>query len=163
MLLPHIRPFALPVPGFELQNVLVLREPCQANEIVKEATGKRVIVIGTSFIGQWSCDGLGLINYGLPPVGMEATAFLAGKAAKIVCVDMISAPFVRVLGEKIGAMVQKVCVCVCVCMCVCLCTHVCVHVCVCLCTRVCMHVCMCVCACVCMYVCARYHVIFHSI
>eukprot|EP00731_Ephydatia_muelleri_P038906 Em0982g1a len=59
------------------------------NEIAREATGKRVIVIGTSFIG------------------MEATAYLAGKAAKIKCVDMISAPFVRVLGEKIGAMVQK--------------------------------------------------------
>eukprot|EP00731_Ephydatia_muelleri_P011006 Em0005g1592a len=83
------KPFVLPVAGFDLQNVLVLREPSQANEIAREATGKRVIVIGTSFIG------------------MEATAYLAGKAAKITCVDMISAPFVRVLGEKIGAMVQK--------------------------------------------------------
>ena len=83
---------------------------------------------------------------------MEATAFLAGKAAKITCVDMISAPFVRVLGEKIGAMVQKVCVCVqvyvcvnvyayvCVCMCACsslVCVYAFVHV----CTSVCMVLC----------------------
>ncbi|KAL5493177.1 hypothetical protein EMCRGX_G014315 [Ephydatia muelleri] len=50
------KPFVLPVAGFDLQNVLVLREPSQANEIAREATGKRVIVIGTSFIGRWSCD-----------------------------------------------------------------------------------------------------------
>ena len=79
---------------------------------------------------------------------MEATAFLAGKAAKITCVDMISAPFVRVLGEKIGAMVQKVCVCVQVYVCVNVYAYVCV--CMCACSSL---VCVCVCICTCVYKC----------
>ena len=80
---------------------------------------------------------------------MEATAYLAGKAAKITCVDMISAPFVRVLGEKIGAMVQKVCVCGQVYVCVNVYAYVCV--CMCACSSlvcVCMHLYMCVQVCV---------------
>ena len=47
---PH-RPRSLPVPGFE-GNVLLLRDPAQANAIATMAEGKRVIVIGTSFIGK---------------------------------------------------------------------------------------------------------------
>ena len=47
---PH-RPRSLPVPGFE-GNVLLLRDPAQANAIATMAEGKRVVVIGTSFIGE---------------------------------------------------------------------------------------------------------------
>ena len=44
------RPRTLPVPGFH--NVLLLRDPTQANAIATSAEGKRVVVIGTSFIGE---------------------------------------------------------------------------------------------------------------
>ena len=47
---PH-RPRSLPVPGFE-GNVLLLRDPTQANAIATSAEGKRAVVIGTSFIGE---------------------------------------------------------------------------------------------------------------
>eukprot|EP00731_Ephydatia_muelleri_P011007 Em0005g1593a len=83
------KPFVLPVAGFDLQNVLVLREPSQANEIAREATGKRVIVIGTSFIG------------------MEVAAFLVGKATKVTCVSTGPTPFAKSLGTEIGGMVLK--------------------------------------------------------
>ena len=50
-LLPLFRPRTLPIPGFDLENVLLLRDPSQANKIAELATGKNVVVIGTSFIG----------------------------------------------------------------------------------------------------------------
>ncbi len=46
------RPRSLPIPGFGLKNVLLLREPAQANKIAELAAGKKVVVIGTSFIGE---------------------------------------------------------------------------------------------------------------
>ena len=52
---PH-RPRTLPVPGFH--NVLLLRDPTQANAIATSAEGKRVVVIGTSFIGEHYIEGV---------------------------------------------------------------------------------------------------------
>lgn len=46
------RPRSLPIPGFDLENVFLLREPMQANKIAEVAAGKKVVVIGTSFIGE---------------------------------------------------------------------------------------------------------------
>ena len=46
------RPRTLPVQGFNLENVFVLRDPSQANQIASLAEGKNVVVIGTSFIGE---------------------------------------------------------------------------------------------------------------
>jgi len=40
------------VPGFQLGNVFLLREPTQANEIAELAKDKKVVIIGTSFIGE---------------------------------------------------------------------------------------------------------------
>ena len=44
------------MPGFQLENVLLLREPAQANAIATAAEGKKVVVIGTSFIGEWYAE-----------------------------------------------------------------------------------------------------------
>jgi NADPH-dependent 2,4-dienoyl-CoA reductase/sulfur reductase-like enzyme len=81
------KPRSLPVPGFE-GNVLLLRDPAQANAIATMAEGKRVVVIGTSFIG------------------MEVAAYLCGKAASVSCIDIAAVPFERVLGTRIGKMLQ---------------------------------------------------------
>ena len=46
------RPRTLPIPGFDLENVFLLREPSHANQIAELSVGKKVVIIGTSFIGQ---------------------------------------------------------------------------------------------------------------
>ena len=40
--------------------------------------------------------------------GMEVAAYLCGKAASISCIDIATVPFERVLGERIGKMLQGV-------------------------------------------------------
>lgn len=82
------KPRTLPVPGFQ-DHVLLLRDPAQANAIATMAEGKKVVVIGTSFIG------------------MEVAAYLCGKAAGIACIDITTVPFERVLGARIGKMLQE--------------------------------------------------------
>ena len=96
------------MPGFE--SVYLLREPEQANmiacasSVMKYTTtncnlfllslfflqGKRVVIIGTSFIG------------------MEVASYLSDKAASVECIDIASVPFERVLGDRIGKMLQNV-------------------------------------------------------
>ena len=68
----------------------LLREPAQANAIAQNASGKKVVIIGTSFIG------------------MEVGAYLSDKAASVDCIDIAPVPFERVLGERIGKALQKV-------------------------------------------------------
>ena len=62
----------------------------QANAIARDAEGKRVVIIGTSFIG------------------MEVGAYLSDKAASVDCIDIAAVPFERVLGERIGRSLQTV-------------------------------------------------------
>jgi nitrite reductase/ring-hydroxylating ferredoxin subunit/thioredoxin reductase len=83
------KPRTLPVPGFNEETVHLLREPSQANQIADDSEGKRVVVIGTSFIG------------------MEVAAFLSDKALSVECIDIAAVPFERVLGERIGKTLQK--------------------------------------------------------
>ena len=106
---PH-RPRSLPVPGFE-GNVLLLRDPTQANAIASTAEGKRVVVIGTSFIGKHKHFNCYLSDYhhGCCYTGMEVAAYLCGKAAGVSCIDITAVPFERVLGARIGKMLQGVC------------------------------------------------------
>ncbi|XP_003386312.1 PREDICTED: apoptosis-inducing factor 3-like [Amphimedon queenslandica] len=80
------KPRTLPVPGFD--NVCLLREPSQANDIATNAKDKRVVVIGTSFIG------------------MEVASYLSDKATSVECIDIAAVPFERVLGERIGKALQ---------------------------------------------------------
>ena len=42
----------MPIPGQDLDNVCVLRTPQDANRIAANSQGKKVVIIGSSFIGQ---------------------------------------------------------------------------------------------------------------
>jgi NADPH-dependent 2,4-dienoyl-CoA reductase/sulfur reductase-like enzyme/nitrite reductase/ring-hydroxylating ferredoxin subunit len=87
-------PRGLPVPapasagpnGFP--NVFLLRDFEQAAVIDSEATGKKVLIVGSSFIG------------------MEIAAAISAKASSILVIGMEKVPFERVLGAEIGAAMQ---------------------------------------------------------
>ncbi|KYK57348.1 Pyridine nucleotide-disulfide oxidoreductase, FAD/NAD-binding domain protein [Drechmeria coniospora] len=86
------RPRRLPLPGFDdLGKVFTLRNVHDAKAIV-DAIGataeKRIVVVGSSFIG------LEVAN---------ATC----KANSVTIVDMARTPLERVLGEKVGASIQR--------------------------------------------------------
>lgn len=59
--------------------------------IILVVQGKKVVVIGTSFIG------------------MEVAAYLSDKALSVECIDIAAVPFERVLGTRIGKALQQVC------------------------------------------------------
>jgi len=82
-------PRTIPSPGADLANIFVLREPSDAKIINDNFEGKRVVIIGSSFIG------------------MEVASCLAKKAKSIIVVGMETVPFERVLGPQIGAALQK--------------------------------------------------------
>ena len=85
-------PRQLPLPGFEdLGNIFVLRSAhdvqailAAAGEKAEKGQGKRVVVIGSSFIG------------------MEAGNALAGQGHNVTVVGMESAPLQAVLGARVG-------------------------------------------------------------
>lgn len=83
------KPRQLPINGADFENVCLLRTPDDANKIAEAAKGKKVVIIGSSFIG------------------MEVAAFLADKAESVSVVDIIKVPFQLVLGEKVGSVLQK--------------------------------------------------------
>ncbi|CAC5382001.1 unnamed protein product [Mytilus coruscus] len=83
------KPRQLPINGADFENVCLLRTPDDANKIAETAKGKKVVIIGSSFIG------------------MEVAAFLADKAESVFVVDIIKVPFQLVLGEKVGSVLQK--------------------------------------------------------
>ncbi|XP_069471490.1 apoptosis-inducing factor 3-like isoform X4 [Ambystoma mexicanum] len=82
-------PRRLQCPGSELQNVFLLRNPEDANTISESAVGKRVVVVGSSFIG------------------MEVASFLSDKAASVSVVGRTEVPFQAVLGPQIGNVAMK--------------------------------------------------------
>ncbi|XP_078536284.1 apoptosis-inducing factor 3-like [Lissotriton helveticus] len=82
-------PRQLQCQGSELQNVFLLRTPEDANTISESAVGKRVVVIGSSFIG------------------MEVAAFLSDKAISVSVVGTSEVPFQAVLGQQIGKVAMK--------------------------------------------------------
>jgi len=82
-------PRELPLPGFkDLGNIFVLRTALDTQKImsaVGDAKGKKVVVIGSSFIG------------------MEvANCLAAQKEQKVTVVGMEKAPMERVMGEEVG-------------------------------------------------------------
>eukprot|EP00096_Caligus_rogercresseyi_P014865 TRINITY_DN7347_c0_g1_i1.p1 TRINITY_DN7347_c0_g1~~TRINITY_DN7347_c0_g1_i1.p1 ORF type:complete len:550 (+),score=109.90 TRINITY_DN7347_c0_g1_i1:350-1999(+) len=81
-------PRHLELPGSELKNIFVLRTPTDANAIMKHATGKRVAVIGSSFIGT------------------EVAASLVGKASEVTIIGTSKCLFEKTLGSEIGNFVQ---------------------------------------------------------
>lgn len=74
----------------QLGNIFQLRESADANAINESVDGKKVVIVGSSFIG------------------MEAAASVAKRAASVTVIGMEKVPFERVLGERIGASLQKV-------------------------------------------------------
>jgi len=77
------------VPGSDLENVLLLRSPEDANKIAEIGPGKKAVIIGSSFIG------------------MELAAFLAGKATCVTVIGRSEIPFANVLGKEIGLLLKK--------------------------------------------------------
>lgn len=51
------RPRQLPINGADFENVCILRTPDDANKIAEAAKGKKVVIIGSSFIGRYFCIG----------------------------------------------------------------------------------------------------------
>lgn len=58
--------------------------------IFSSSQDRRVVVIGTSFIG------------------MEVASYLSDKTSSVECIDIAAVPFERVLGERIGKALQMV-------------------------------------------------------
>ncbi|KAF2839464.1 hypothetical protein M501DRAFT_1016543 [Patellaria atrata CBS 101060] len=89
---PGGSPRWLPLPGLkgDLGNVFVLRAIPHAEGIVKAVgdNGKKIVVIGSSFIG------------------MEVANCLASKKNDVTVVGMEKAPMERVMGEKVGSVFQ---------------------------------------------------------
>src|SRR5262249_13970439 len=78
-------------PGVDLEGVFLLRTLADSDKIIAAVEkGKRVAVIGASFIG------------------MEVAASLAGgRGATVTVVGIENCPFEHILGDKIGQMFQK--------------------------------------------------------
>ncbi|KAM9321519.1 apoptosis-inducing factor 3-like [Gastrophryne carolinensis] len=83
------RPRELQCAGSTLKNVFLLRTPEDANLIGEVATGKNVVVMGSSFIG------------------MEVAAYLSDKANSVSVIGKSSVPFQAVLGSQIGTLAMK--------------------------------------------------------
>ncbi len=82
-------PRRLPVPGGDLPGVFTLRTPEDADAILAAAgDGRKVVVVGTSFIG------------------MEVAASLARRDLDVTVVGLEAAPFAGTLGETVGRMLQ---------------------------------------------------------
>ncbi|KAM4796386.1 apoptosis-inducing factor 3-like [Rhinophrynus dorsalis] len=83
------RPRVLNCPGYSLQNVFLLRTPEDANAISEAAVGRRVVIMGTSFIG------------------IEVAAFLSDKASSVSVIGRSDVPFQAVLGHPVGEVAMK--------------------------------------------------------
>ncbi|XP_041052667.1 apoptosis inducing factor mitochondria associated 4 [Carcharodon carcharias] len=82
-------PKMLDCPGADLENVCLLRTPEDANKIDELATGKNVVIVGSSFIG------------------MEVAAYLAEKAKSVSVIGTSEVPYQNVLGIEIGKAIMK--------------------------------------------------------
>ncbi|XP_053223682.1 apoptosis-inducing factor 3-like isoform X3 [Podarcis raffonei] len=82
-------PRRLQCPGANLQNVCVLLTPEDSSRILRLATGKRVAIVGASFIG------------------MEVAASLVGKAACIEVIERAECPYQAALGCQVGHVAMK--------------------------------------------------------
>jgi len=81
-------PRMIPSPGADLANIYPLRNPEEGIAINERYEGKRVVVVGSSFIG------------------MEIASLIAKKAKSVVVIGMETVPFERVLGPQIGTVLQ---------------------------------------------------------
>lgn len=77
------RPRTLPIPGWDLKNVFVLRTPDDARTIAKQAKHRHVVIFGASFIG------------------MELASALVKTSKSVTVCEFFSVPFERVLGVEV--------------------------------------------------------------
>ncbi|CAE7434153.1 AIFM3 [Symbiodinium natans] len=83
------RPRELPIKGAELPEVLALRTPEDAQRIAAAcSSGRKVVVIGSSFIG------------------MELAATLRRRGCEVTVLGMEQVPFERVLGTRLGIVLK---------------------------------------------------------
>lgn len=86
-------PKKLPLPGFkDLKNIFVLRSVSDVQQILDaapEGAGKKIVIVGSSFIG------------------CEIGNALASKKHNVSIIGMEKAPFERVMGEKVGNIFRK--------------------------------------------------------
>ena len=81
----------LPIEGADLPHVHTLRTLADSRSIAAAATdGSQVVIIGASFIG------------------LEAAASLRARGANVTVVGPETVPLARILGDEVGAFVQKV-------------------------------------------------------
>jgi NADPH-dependent 2,4-dienoyl-CoA reductase/sulfur reductase-like enzyme/nitrite reductase/ring-hydroxylating ferredoxin subunit len=84
-------PVRLPIPGATPDNVRYLRSFADSRAIIaRAATAKRVIVLGTSFIG------------------LEVAASLRARGIAVEVVGRDSVPMARILGTELGQLVKSV-------------------------------------------------------
>ncbi|XP_046386365.1 apoptosis-inducing factor 3 isoform X2 [Ischnura elegans] len=77
------------LPGVNLENVLTLRTIVDANKIAEKSKGKKVVILGTSFIG------------------MEVASYLCDKASSVTVVGRGAVPFAASLGPQIGERLKR--------------------------------------------------------
>eukprot|EP00062_Callorhinchus_milii_P011774 gi/632958059/ref/XP_007894821.1/ PREDICTED: apoptosis-inducing factor 3-like isoform X2 [Callorhinchus milii] len=82
-------PRRLTCPGMDLENVWVLRTPEDTKKIRELSIHKKVVIVGTSFIG------------------MEVAAVLADRAESLIVVGTSVTPYQAVLGKEIGEAIKK--------------------------------------------------------
>ncbi len=84
-------PIRLPVDGQDAEHVLTLRSLADSRAIIEKAKGaKRAVVLGAGFIG------------------LEVAASLRARGVEVHVVAPEKVPFARVLGEALGAFIQRV-------------------------------------------------------
>ncbi|XP_056612916.1 apoptosis inducing factor mitochondria associated 4 [Triplophysa dalaica] len=79
----------LQCPGAEMENVKLLQNYKDATEIHQISSGKRAVIVGTSFIG------------------MEVAAYLSDKASSVTVIGSSKFPFQSSLGPDIGKMTMQ--------------------------------------------------------
>eukprot|EP00127_Corallochytrium_limacisporum_P006079 Clim_evm28s218 gene=Clim_evmTU28s218 len=83
------KPRVLPIGGTDGCSVYTLRSPADASKLWAEAEGKKVAILGASFIG------------------MESASALHKHAAEVHVIGLEKTPFENILGQTVGASIQK--------------------------------------------------------
>ncbi|XP_069413480.1 apoptosis-inducing factor 3 isoform X5 [Ovis canadensis] len=89
LLAPGSSPKTLSCKGKDVENVLTIRTPEDANRVVRLARGRNAVVVGAGFLG------------------MEVAAYLTEKAHSVSVVEVEETPFRRFLGERVGRALMK--------------------------------------------------------
>ncbi|GAB1300063.1 Apoptosis-inducing factor 3 [Apodemus speciosus] len=89
LLAPGSSPKMLTCKGKDVENVVTIRTPEDANRVLRLARGRSAVVVGAGFLG------------------MEVAAYLTEKAHSVSVVELEETPFRRFLGERVGRALMK--------------------------------------------------------